>query len=253
MKDEIITIKCPYCSAVLKVRNCSGIENKYITCPVCQQRSLFRFYKRLSPFPGNEDKLQIDSIMHSYIAQVEERSGNSNISQPRQYFHIEQPFSISVITLNEDNPILFKITNKSHPRDIQIDNDQLNNIRARIKELVKSRKFDNMYYLCPQCGNVMEEIDYPRETGDDRGCECPVCKNQFYFGGTVLLDTKITYLTEISSNPIMLARKTYITKTKLIAKKLQMEVYLIDKVRLIMNYSEDGWKVTHITVLNQNE
>lgn len=253
MDQDIITIKCRNCDAVLKVRNCSGIEDKYITCPVCKQRSRFSFYKRLSSSPEDENKVLIDSIMHGHFIREEERDGNRDSGQPSQYFHIEEPYSISVITLHEDESILFKVTNKSHPKDIHIDDHQLDTIRTYIRELVERRKYGNRYYLCPKCGNVMKVIEYPRSTGDDIGCECAFCKNQYYFGGTVFSEKKITRLTEISSNPRMAARKFYIAITKLMAKKFQKDVYLIDKVRLIMKYSDEAWIVSHIVVMNYDE
>lgn len=39
--DEIIKIKCPHCSAMLKVKNQPNLEKASITCPVCKQRSPF--------------------------------------------------------------------------------------------------------------------------------------------------------------------------------------------------------------------
>lgn len=40
--NELIRIKCPWCSAILSVAYQSGIENKYVTCPVCKKQSPFR-------------------------------------------------------------------------------------------------------------------------------------------------------------------------------------------------------------------
>jgi uncharacterized protein YbaR (Trm112 family) len=44
--EETIQIKCPWCNAVLTVRNQPGIENKSVACPVCKQKSPFLQYKR---------------------------------------------------------------------------------------------------------------------------------------------------------------------------------------------------------------
>lgn len=210
MKDDIIAIKCSFCGAVLKVRSCPGIEDKYVTCPVYKQKLKFNSYVRL-PI---EESDSIDSIMHGCIVPEGEGYTDSHVCQPRQYFNIEEPFSISVIPLQEGDPILIKATNEATLKDLQIDKDQLDYIRTRIKELVEDRKYINIYYLCPTCGNVMRVIDYPRVTGDDVRCECPACKTQISFGGTVLSDIKITKVSAISLNPKILARKIFVFKTR---------------------------------------
>lgn len=43
---DIIQIKCPWCSAVLAVRNQAGMETKNVTCPVCKRVSPFANFKR---------------------------------------------------------------------------------------------------------------------------------------------------------------------------------------------------------------
>lgn len=47
--NELIQIKCPWCGAVLSVRNVPGIEGKGVTCPVCKQKSPFVQCKRVMP------------------------------------------------------------------------------------------------------------------------------------------------------------------------------------------------------------
>lgn len=56
--EETIQIKCPWCNAVLSVRNQPGIENKYITCPVCKQKSPFSQFKRNVVNTTNDDCTQ---------------------------------------------------------------------------------------------------------------------------------------------------------------------------------------------------
>lgn len=250
MIDDILTIKCPFCGAVLKVRTCSGIEDKYVTCPVCKQKLKFSSYVRL-PI---EESDSIDSIMHGYIVREDDGYTDSHVCQHRQYiFDIEEPYSISVIPLQEGSQILIKATNETALKDLQIDKDQLDYIRTQIKELVEGRKYVNIYYLCPKCGNVMRVIDYPRVTGDDVRCECPACETQISFGGTVLSDVKITKISEISLTSNKSARKIFVFKTKMIGKELKSDVYLIDNVRLILKRADEGWKITHIFKLNTHE
>ncbi|MDE7456948.1 MAG: FHA domain-containing protein [Prevotella sp.] len=42
--EQFIQIKCPFCGAVLKVRQQAGLEKASITCPVCKRKSLFCDY-----------------------------------------------------------------------------------------------------------------------------------------------------------------------------------------------------------------
>ncbi len=48
VNSEIIQIKCPWCGAVLSVKNRSDIETKTVTCPVCKQKSAFNQYTLVS-------------------------------------------------------------------------------------------------------------------------------------------------------------------------------------------------------------
>lgn len=56
--EETIQIKCPWCNAVLSVRNQAGIENKFVTCPVCKQKSPFSQFKRNTVNVSNDDCTQ---------------------------------------------------------------------------------------------------------------------------------------------------------------------------------------------------
>ncbi len=53
--DEIIQIKCPFCGAVLSVRNQPGIETKNVTCPICKHRYPFSQFKRVQGNGASED------------------------------------------------------------------------------------------------------------------------------------------------------------------------------------------------------
>lgn len=61
MEDKI-KIKCPYCGAVLSVKNLPGIESKNVTCPVCKQKSLISACQKITvmdsertQYPGAKD------------------------------------------------------------------------------------------------------------------------------------------------------------------------------------------------------
>lgn len=47
--NEIIQIKCPFCGAVLSVKNIPDIEKKNVTCPICKQTNRFVQYKLIKP------------------------------------------------------------------------------------------------------------------------------------------------------------------------------------------------------------
>ena len=47
--NEIIQIKCPWCSAVLTVRNQADIASKNVTCPICKRQSPFVQFKAVLP------------------------------------------------------------------------------------------------------------------------------------------------------------------------------------------------------------
>lgn len=45
---DIVTIKCPKCGAVIKVKNVPGIESKSVKCPSCKEINPFIKFKRPS-------------------------------------------------------------------------------------------------------------------------------------------------------------------------------------------------------------
>lgn len=58
--NEIIQIKCPFCGAMLSVKNIPEIDKKNVTCPICKQTNRFVNYKLVIPnadggakLPGN--------------------------------------------------------------------------------------------------------------------------------------------------------------------------------------------------------
>lgn len=48
MSQDILKIRCPYCGAVLSVKNQPGIETKSVTCPICKQKSPFKAFKAVN-------------------------------------------------------------------------------------------------------------------------------------------------------------------------------------------------------------
>jgi hypothetical protein len=64
--NEIIHIKCPWCSAVLSVPNQPGIESKTVTCPVCKHKTAFSNFIRVenkaeepTQYPGQAEDTTI--------------------------------------------------------------------------------------------------------------------------------------------------------------------------------------------------
>ena len=61
--EDVLKIKCPYCGAVLSVKNLAGIETKSVTCPICKQKSPFMDFQKVinkandesTQYPNNED------------------------------------------------------------------------------------------------------------------------------------------------------------------------------------------------------
>lgn len=47
--NEIIQIKCPFCGAVLSVKNIPDIDKKNVTCPICKQTNRFVAYRQVGP------------------------------------------------------------------------------------------------------------------------------------------------------------------------------------------------------------
>lgn len=54
--NDIIQIKCPFCGAVLSVKNIPGIESKNVTCPICKQTNKFVNYKPVTRDTDEESK-----------------------------------------------------------------------------------------------------------------------------------------------------------------------------------------------------
>ena len=46
--DSYIQIKCPFCGALLKVKQQPGLDKASITCPVCKRKSAFNDYQKVA-------------------------------------------------------------------------------------------------------------------------------------------------------------------------------------------------------------
>lgn len=55
--DQFIQIKCPFCGAVLKVKQQAGLERASITCPVCKKKSPFSSYESVVKKGGEETEI----------------------------------------------------------------------------------------------------------------------------------------------------------------------------------------------------
>ena len=87
--DQIIQIKCPFCGAVLKVKQQPGLEKASITCPVCKKKSLFTDFETVinkdsdvTELPGgvkskqnSEDTTEFGASVNTSIGCLVEKSG----------------------------------------------------------------------------------------------------------------------------------------------------------------------------------
>lgn len=54
--EEIIQIKCPFCGAVLSVKNTPDIESKNVTCPICKHKYPFTQFKRVQQYNSDDPR-----------------------------------------------------------------------------------------------------------------------------------------------------------------------------------------------------
>lgn len=87
--DQFIQIKCPFCGAVLKVKQQAGLEKASITCPVCKKKSPFSDYENVinkdseeTEIPGgiktksnSEDTTTYNEFVNTTIGCLVEKSG----------------------------------------------------------------------------------------------------------------------------------------------------------------------------------
>lgn len=89
MDDQFIQIKCPFCGAVLKVKQQAGLEKASITCPVCKRKSPFSDYQNVinkdseeTEIPGgfksksnSEETTSYNEFVNTTIGCLVEKSG----------------------------------------------------------------------------------------------------------------------------------------------------------------------------------
>lgn len=86
--DIFIRIKCPFCGAVLKVKQQVGLGKAYITCPVCKKKSSFLNYNIVenknseeTELPGsikrkyNNEETEVGVFLNTSIGCLVEKSG----------------------------------------------------------------------------------------------------------------------------------------------------------------------------------
>lgn len=86
--DSFIQIKCPFCGAVLKVKQQAGLEKAFITCPVCKKKSPYSDYENAvnknseeTELPGgfkpkqSGEETEIGGVVNSAIGCLIEKSG----------------------------------------------------------------------------------------------------------------------------------------------------------------------------------
>lgn len=87
--NQFIQIKCPFCGAVLKVKQQAGLEKASITCPVCKRKSPFSDYQNVinkdseeTEIPGgfktkskSEDTTTYNEFIKTTIGCLVEKSG----------------------------------------------------------------------------------------------------------------------------------------------------------------------------------
>lgn len=60
-ENGLINIKCPHCSAILKVKNQQDLMNMSITCPVCKRKSLVRNFKIIENKQSDDEETLVSN------------------------------------------------------------------------------------------------------------------------------------------------------------------------------------------------
>lgn len=88
VNNDILQIKCPWCSAVLSVKNRPDIETKNVTCPVCKQKSAFNQFTLVSQ-PAPQPKPPVPPVPSSSPYEGTKYSSNAG--------NLGSPTSLSVV------------------------------------------------------------------------------------------------------------------------------------------------------------
>ena len=78
--QDIIKIRCPFCSAVMAVKNKPGLEKLNVPCPVCKKSTPFVQYQVLgeNPFQSNQNN---DDCTHGLFNEDETQIGGKKTTQ----------------------------------------------------------------------------------------------------------------------------------------------------------------------------
>lgn len=93
--NDIIKIKCPYCGAVLSVKNQTGIESKSVTCPICKQKSPFKSFKEVVD-KNNDESTQYPSD--------DEKTSYQTSSDPRTEIGGGLNFNLGILSVLPSGP-----------------------------------------------------------------------------------------------------------------------------------------------------
>lgn len=93
--DEIIKIKCPYCGAILSVKNQADIESKNVTCPICKQKSPFKNFKKVI------DKAKDESTQYP---SDDEKTSYQTSSDPGTDFGAGLNFTLGILRVMPSGP-----------------------------------------------------------------------------------------------------------------------------------------------------
>lgn len=150
-------------------------------------------------------------------------------------------YKIKLYKIREEDYHRFKITRI-------IINTPLERSVLKIIERLQNLKYDR-YYLCPICGESLTEIEFPMVTGDDHVCRCPVCRNEFVFGGTYPNNFKFTPLDFFSPSPNKLAYNAILTRIESREKEEGEIIYQHQNIFLFMIKSRYSFQVTTVLEL----
>lgn len=74
MPVKKITIKCPYCAAILSVVDQPNLDNKLMKCPVCTKTSPFRSYIRIENRDSEQTQYKSDETQYGEKTEYNEKT-----------------------------------------------------------------------------------------------------------------------------------------------------------------------------------
>lgn len=76
--NDIIQIKCPFCGAVLSIKNIPDIARKNVTCPICKQTNRFVNYKLVS---SNFQLRGLESVSDTFHSEKKDYQNSNDDTQ----------------------------------------------------------------------------------------------------------------------------------------------------------------------------